>query len=153
MTLSEATGEVERFRKSPWKFQQTFRTPLNDLPRFVAAILSAFPLQKGSLVIEQVVFEPKHLLDLLASRSIPAQQCQNVIVTAVNDEEVAALLEAALGDWVDFLFAPIPDPFAIYADHDEYTTFFANSGANLNRMTAALNSAGFKMVPDYTRSL
>jgi hypothetical protein len=44
-----------------------------------------------------------------------------------SDKEIAPLLEAALGDWVDFLFVPVPKPFAIYADHDDYITLYANS--------------------------
>jgi len=76
MTLSEAAGEIKRFRKRSWKFQQTFKTPLEELQTFVAIILATLPLKQGSLTIEQVVFEPKHLLGLLASSSIPAQHCQ-----------------------------------------------------------------------------
>ena len=53
----------KRFRKTPWKFQQTFKTPLKDLPNFVATILSRCPQRKGaSITIDTVVFEPKHLI-------------------------------------------------------------------------------------------
>lgn len=61
------------------------------------------------------------------------------------------MLEAALGDWVDFVFVPVPKPFVIYADHDEYTTFYANTKSNLNRVAQALIAAGFEKVLDYER--
>lgn len=63
------------------------------------------------------------------------------------------LLEAALGDWVNFTFVPKPKPFVIYADHDEYTTFYANTKSNLNGVVQALSGAGFEKVPDYQRIL
>jgi hypothetical protein len=66
-------------------------------------------------------------------------------------EEVEELLIAALGDWVDFLFVPSPKPFVIYADHDEFITFYANTKSNLNRVGTALLARGFKVVEDYTR--
>ena len=39
---------------------------------------------------------------------------------------------------MDFWFIPTPEAFVIYADHDEYTTFFANSNANLNGVVEPL---------------
>jgi len=153
MTLSEAAGEIKRFRRRSWKFQRTFETPLKNLRSFVTTILATSPLKQGRTTVEQVVFEPKHLLDLLASRSIPAQHCRSVTLTTTDKSEIAPLLEAALGDWVDFLFVPVPTSFVIYADHDEYITFFANSRSNLNRVISALEAKGFKNVPNYIRNL
>ncbi len=153
MTLSEAAGEVKRFRRRSWKFQQTFKTSLKDLRSFVTTILATSVLKQGSATVEQVVFKPKHLLDLLASRSIPAQHCQSVTLTTTDKSEIAPLLEAALGDWADFLFVPVPASFVIYADHDEYVTFFANSRSSLNRVVSALTAKGFKDVPNYIRNL
>jgi hypothetical protein len=48
---------------------------------------------------------------------------------------------------------PAPKPFVIYADHDEYTTFFANTKSNLNRVAQPLTAGGFVSVPDYERQL
>jgi hypothetical protein len=134
MKLSKARGEVYHFRESPLPFQSTFETPLKDLPHFVSTILSPFRLEKARVTIDKVVFEPKHLLKLLASHSIPA-----------------ALLEAALSDWVDFLFVPAPEQFVLYADHDEWTTFFAGSESELASITSAMSNGGFKMIADYKR--
>ncbi len=108
--------------------QKTFETPSKDLKRFVATIFSAHEtLQDGSVTIEQVVFEPKHLNAVLAKHLLPAQFGRDCLLSASGRAEAAELLEAALEDWIDFIFVPTPKPFVIYADHDEYTTFFANT--------------------------
>lgn len=151
MKLSETTDEVERFRAVSWKFQRTFLTPLKNLPHFVATFLSPFTLDQCSVTIEQVVFEPTNLLQLLTSHSITVRNCCGVTLTAMGQNEIAALLEAALGDWVDFNFVPTPESFAIFADHDEFTTFFSSSHSTLTLLTAALHANGFKEIPDYTR--
>jgi hypothetical protein len=41
----------------------------------------------------------------------------------------------------------------IYADHDEYATFYANTRSNLNRISEALTLQGFEKIAEYTRSL
>jgi hypothetical protein len=63
------------------------------------------------------------------------------------------LLLAVFSDWVDFIFVPEPKSFGIYADHDEFTTFFAHTRSNLNRVVKPLAEGGFKMIPDYERRL
>jgi hypothetical protein len=65
MTLSETSASSSKFRKAPPEFQQTFVTSTQDFKRFVATIVSAGQLQAGCLTIEQVVFEPTHLIALL----------------------------------------------------------------------------------------
>lgn len=61
------------------------------------------------------------------------------------------LLKAALSDWVDFWYVPTPRVFMIYADHDEYSTFFADTKSSLNRVALPLLEARFKEVRDYQR--
>jgi len=154
MTLSEAPGALKRFRRTPWRFQKTFETPPKDLQRFVATIFSAHEsLQDGTVTIEQVVFEPKHLNSVLTKHSLPAQFGRDCSLSASGREEAAELLEAALADGIDFIFVPAPKPFVIYADHDEYTTFYANTKSNLNPIVEALSKQGFKLVEDYERDL
>jgi hypothetical protein len=97
------------------------------------------------------VFQPKHLTELGAKYSISMDLRKDTTIDAPNKAESEALLLAALSDWVDFAFVPNPKPFIIYADHDEYTTFFANTKANLNRVLTRLGERGFKAVTDYTR--
>lgn len=156
MKLSETSDEIEQFRKKPFGHQRTFKTPLKDLPRFVATFLSPFKLQSGVATIGLVVFEPKNLLALLARHSlspesVPAKYFMHVTIAATAQEEVAPLLEAALGDRVDFTFVPSPLRFAIFADHDEYTTFFSNQEVDLSVLASTLLDNGFTEISGYTR--
>jgi hypothetical protein len=105
------------------------------------------------MTIDQVIFEPKNLINLLAMHSLPPQYGRDVAITADGKREAEGLLEAVLGDWVDFVFIPVPKPFVIYADHDEYITFYANTKSNLNRVAQLLTTAGFDSVRDYERRL
>jgi hypothetical protein len=153
MTVAEAPGAVKQFRKKAWKFQQTFQTPLNNLQAFVKIIVEVQGIQGGSLTIDQVVFEPKHLIRLLGSHSLSARYQRGLSISAHGQQELLALLEAALSDSVDFVFVPEPRPTAIFADHDEFTTFFANTRSNLNRVVTELSERGFKTIRDYERHL
>ncbi|HVP42115.1 MAG TPA: hypothetical protein VMS96_01710 [Terriglobales bacterium] len=152
MMWSEAPGTINKFGRTAWKFQQTFLTPLKDVRRFVETIASAMkPVEKASLTVDTWVFEPKHLDALLAGYDLSPQYRRDSTVTASGKKEVEELLYAALSDWVDFLFVPQPKPFVIYADHDEYTTFYAQIRSNLNRVTKPLSENGFKLVSGYVR--
>jgi hypothetical protein len=143
---------LETFRGNPWEFQQTFETPLDDLPSFVKTIVSAAnPIQATSLTIDQAVFEPRNLIGMLANYSFPPQYQHGLCLTAAGQKEVEELLSIVLSDWIDFLFVPEPQSFAIYADHDEYTTFYARTPAKLNLIAAALTEQGFKSKPLYKR--
>jgi hypothetical protein len=154
MNITAEPGTLKKFRRPAWKCQQTLLTPKNDLQTFVAAIVSANEKTKsGCVTIEQVVFEPTNLLKLLASHSIPPRYARGISLTAAGQQEIETLLHAVLGDWIDFIFFPEPRSFAIYADHDEYTTFFAHTRSNLNQVVKTLADKGFKVVPDYERRL
>lgn len=153
MTLSETPGAVKQFRKKAWRFQQTFATPLKNLQAFVTTIVSCSELRGGGLTIDRAIFEPRNLIRLLGKHSIPPHYGYGASITADNRAEVVELLEAALGDPVDFIFTPVPKPIVIFADHDEYTTFFANSHSSLSRVVTALNVQGFKEIRDYERQL
>jgi len=148
----ESPGDVKRFRGTSWRFQATFETPLDSLEGFVGAIVSAVPrLDGASIAIDNYVFEPKHLAALLSAQSLSATLKHDCRITAVNASEVTATLRAALSDWVDFTFTPVPRSFVLYADHDEYITFFASSKSNLNRVMIPLIEKGFRQVRDYER--
>ena len=154
MKLIENPAGLKRFRRTAGKFQPTFETPLKDLKRFVSTAGQAAGLwRSASLTIELVVFDPTHLIDLLNANSIPPRCQRGVSIIAAEQEEIEALLEAALGDWVDFSFVPEPKSFAIYADHDEFTTFFAQNRSSLNRVVQALSGQGFKLEKEYRREL
>jgi hypothetical protein len=109
-------------------------------------------MKSGCFTIEQAVFEPTHLIKLLADHSIPPRYECGVRFTTEGQKETQLLLHAILSDWIDFIFVPEPKSFAMYGDHDEYTTFFAHSRSNLNRVVHAL-SGEFRMVSDYERRL
>lgn len=152
MLVSQNNGAMKKFRRTPWRFQQTFVTPLKELPAFTAAIVGSVPdLTAATVVIDQVVFPAKALDALLSQRQLSLELLCDASITAEMAEEVQSLLVAAFSDWVDFLFTPSPKPFVIYADHDEYATFFASSRSHLNAVATALVAGGFKSVENYTR--
>ena len=97
------------------------------------------------------MFEPEHLLDILTRHSLPHQYQKGTAVVAEGQQESEELLHAAFSDTMDFLFVPTPKPFVIYADHDEFTTFYANTRSNLNRVSDALLTQGFEEVSGYQR--
>ncbi len=151
MELQKASDEIARLRTNPWEFQRTYLTPLEDLKNFVGAIVRALPANEGTITIDSVVFEPKNLLDLLSEHNIPLETCRDISIKASGQSEVVALLEAAMGDWLDFLFLPAAKSFAVYVDHDEYTTFFADDEFEMRNLTALLAERQYKLIPDYER--
>jgi hypothetical protein len=153
MNVSDNPSALNQIRKTPWKFQQTFQTPLDNLQAFVAAILLTASPETACITIDQVVFKPKHWIDLLTRYSLPPRYGKGVSITAVGREQVEELLHTAFIDWFDFLFVPTPKPFVIYADHDEYATFYANTRSNLNRVVEALSAKGFEKIAEYRRQL
>jgi len=153
MKVFDSPGALKQLRKSPWRFQKTFKTPLRRLDPFVAVIVQTGAPETAYITIDQVVFEPKHWIDLLARYSLPSRYGKGISVTAAGQREIGELLHAAFADWVDFLFVPSPKPFVIYADHDEYTTFYANTRSNLNRIVQPLLSQGFDVIAEYARQL
>jgi hypothetical protein len=154
MLASQAAGAMKKFRRTPWRFQQTFVTPLKQVPAFTAAIVGSISdVATATVVIDQVVFPAKPLETLLEQRQLSLTLDRDTLITAETPDEVQPLLSAAFSDWVDFLFTPSPKPFVIYADHDEYATFFASSRSNLNSVATALLNGGFKAVDNYTREV
>jgi hypothetical protein len=152
ITLSHTPGVIRRFRRTRWKFQHTFHTPLQNLAPFVSTIISALEsIRGGTVTIEQVIpFESRHLSPLLERHGIPSPYYdRDWSIEATGRDEAESLLHAALGDWLDFIFVPDPAPFTIYADHDEYAT---HTRSNLNRVVQPLDRSGFKRV-EYQRDL
>jgi hypothetical protein len=153
LTGSESTELLESFRRNPWEYQQTFETPLKDLQSFVEVIVSAGgEMRTGSLAIDQVVFEPKRLIAILTHNSIPLLSKRGLCLAVVGQQEIEELLRTVLSEWIDFLFIPGPPSFAIYADHDEYTTFYAHDRISPDRMARVLSDRGFKQVTNYERT-
>ena len=111
MKLLHAPGAIKRFRRTPWRFQTTFVTPLKNLDPFVTAITTAHaPFASACLTLDTVVFEPKNLLQLLPVHSLAPEHGRDWTLTAEGLTEVQALLKSALSDWTDFAFVPSPKP-------------------------------------------
>jgi hypothetical protein len=87
----------------------------------------------------------------MAANSIKVENFWALNLEAHGEKETAELLEAALGDWVDFVFLPVPESIAIYADHDEYVTFYAKDESLLSTLKLELIRAGFKPIEAYER--
>lgn len=152
MTKSEGTERLEKFRANPWEFQLTFETPLKSLQPFVRTILGAVPpLTAASVTVDLVVFEPRSLINMLASQSIAQTYERGLCLTAIDREEIEELLCVMLSEWIDFLFLPEPPTVAIYADHDEFTTFYAHTGSTLDRIAQSLLTQHFKIEENYLR--
>ena len=152
MTLSKTPGQIKKFCRTPWKFQTTFGTPLKNLDSFVSTILAdEAGYRQGTVTIDSVVFEPKNLKSFLTANSLPPEYGHDWSITVEGLNQVRQLLRTTLLDWVDFVFVPTPKPFVIYADHDEFTTFYANTKSNLNRVVQPLLANGFKHIADYQR--
>ncbi len=149
--ISQPTNVVQQFRNNPWRYQQTFLTPLKDLSRFVSSFLALYSFEKAEISTDQVVFEPRNVIKLFESHSLHVENPYNFTVVANGQHDIAELLEAVLGNWMDFVFVPSPQHLAIYADHDEYTTFYTPTEDGLQLLTTTLKEAGFKAVVNYTR--
>lgn len=154
MKVSDTSSALKQLRRTGWKFQRTFKTPVKNLQPFVATIISAGQsFHTACITIDQAVFEPKHWIDQLIRHSLPPRYQKGTSVTAVGQPEIHELLHAVLSDCVDFLFVPAPKTFVIYVDHDEYATFYANNRSNLNRVAEPLLTQGFEEVSGYQRRL
>ena len=152
MTTCEAVEALEQFCRSPWEFQQTFETPLKNLQPFVKTIVSVGErVESASLTIDQVVFEPRTLIQMLSKYSILPPYERGLCLTATDRPEIEGLLHVVLSEWIDFLFVPEPQSFAIYADHDEFLTLYTRSRVDLDRVVGPLSDQGFKMVANWER--
>jgi hypothetical protein len=154
-TLSHNSGTLAKFSRKAWKFQRTIRTPLTNLEPFVAEIISALmPIEKGIIAIDGYVFEPKNLRKLLSAYPQSMNLTHGWSIESITTQSIRELLLATFKDWIDFAFIPAPQqPFVIYADHDEYTTFYAMTKSNLNQVVHSLLARGFTQVKDFERSL
>src|SRR5688572_26511077 len=126
MTISNTPGAIKKFKRATWSCQTTFVTPLKKLDVFVPAIFSHLvPIREASVIIDGFAFEPKNLLGLMTRNMLSEKLQRDTSLTVVDPHKVKELLRTALSDWLDFAFVPVLKLFVIYADHDEYVTFFA----------------------------
>jgi hypothetical protein len=149
--LQSIPGTIHLFRTNPWPHQKTLVTPRDNMSAFLSTLLTAFPVERGVASTDQVVFEPDSVLGLLNSRNIEVENHWCFCIEASETDDVSASLDAMLNDWIDFVFVPSPETFAIYADHDEYLTLYAPSAEELLRLIAELELRRFSFVADYVR--
>lgn len=157
METWETPGASQRLRRALGRprayFQQTFRTPVRQQLRvFSAAVVSAHsPIESARVILEQIVFTPKHLEELLAAHHLPVTCGRDWTITAAGQEEVASLLVAAWSDAIDFYFTPTPKQYHLFADHDEYTTIFGATKGQVAKVATALANAEFSRIDGYVR--
>lgn len=154
MNISSTPGVIKKFGRTPWKFQATFVTPSKKLDSFVETIVSANEqMESGTVTIDSIVHDLEKLSVFLNGHLQSKDIQRDFSFVAEGTERVKELLIAAFSDWINFLFIPMPKPFVIYADHDEFATFYANTKSNLNSVVEPLLEKRFKQVINWRRQL
>jgi hypothetical protein len=142
----------EHCRRREWKHQTTCVTPLKRLPWYSAALVDQLrPFDHALLIIDQVVFDVPPELDALrlaAGEQRPVHEAPGHAFE--NDSEgFRAALEAALSGWIDLRALFSPSANALWADHDEYTTFFSESSGKIADVRRVLSEGHVELV-EYT---
>lgn len=156
ITVEHTPGALKKFRRTPWRFQQTVEWPNNtnnteDRAKFVETIFEANgQISEGTVVIDEVVFNATETNKVCANVSADVLG-RDWAITCSSQEEMKRLLMAVFHDGMDFIYAPNPKPFVFYADHDDWITFYANTKSNLNMICQPLEAAGFKMIENWQR--
>lgn len=151
MKVTLTRGTLKKFRRTPWRFQQTVARPdADDLDRFVSIITAHGNLESGTVTIDAVVFNTEQLTTLCPTGSTFTHDTS---ILAQSADEMRALLAVTFGDGPDFICIPTPKPFVFYADHHNWITFYANTKSNLNLVIKPLAAHGYKLVQDWKREL
>ena len=151
MTVTPSPGSLKKFRRTPWRFQQTIERPkASELQHFVSTIFQGHDIGAGTITIDEVVFKAERLASLCPAGSTLTHDSS---ISAESSEELHALLVAAFWDGPDFICIPAPKPFVFYADHDDWVTFYANTKSHLNHVIEPLASHGYKLVQNWQREL
>jgi len=87
MEVADSPSALKQFRRTPWKFQRTFQTPIKDLQRFATTIMSMNQLLNARITIESAIFEPKHWIELLSRYSLPHRYARGTSVTATGQQD------------------------------------------------------------------
>jgi len=146
-------GALKHMRLRAGEHQATFAVPPARAGQFASALLGGGAGAAGArLVVDAVVFPPRHLRTALGHGEEDGWLDAETVVEA-DAGEAASLLTAALQDWTDFWFVPIPGGFLLYGDHDEYSTVFGHRRGAVSRVAEALHAAGFDEIDGYEREL
>ena len=153
LTLDECEEWRDKHcRRREWKCQTTCITPLKRLPWYTAVLVEQLrPFDRALLVIDQVVFDVPPVLKKLRRHAGERRSVHDAPGHAFENEVEAfrAVLKAALSDWVDLRALFSPSDHALWADHDEYTTFFSESSGKIAEVRRVLGEAGVQLT-DYT---
>jgi len=152
MTVTPNPGALKKFRRTPWRFQQTVERGQPDgIDRLLALIIQSHKdISGGTVTIDEVVFNTERLASVCPAGTAFTHDCA---LTAQSPEELHALLAAALWDGPDFICLPSPKPFVFYADHHDLITFFANTKSHLNHVIEPLVLHGYRLVQNWEREL
>src|SRR5688572_13418539 len=97
MTVFSSSGTLKKFRRIPWRFQQTIeRPPAADLEKFVSTLFSAHhKITTAIVTIDEIVFNSDRLAALCPAGSTLSHDTS---ISADSFEEVQDLLVAAFMD-------------------------------------------------------
>lgn len=145
MIVTPTSGALKKFRRTPWRFQQTIERGRPDgIDQLLSLIIRSHQdISGGTVTIDEIVFDTERLGSVCPAHTTIAHDCS---VTAQSPEELHTLLAAALWDGPDFLCVPSPKPFVFYADHHDRITFYANTKSHLNHVIEPLASHGYKLI-------
>jgi hypothetical protein len=143
-------GALTHMRVRAGEHQVTFAVPPARASQFADALLGGGAGAAGArLVVDAVVYPPKHLQTALGHDPEAWLDAETVVEAEAGEAD--ALLIAALQDWTDFWFVPIPGGFLLYGDNHEHATIFAHRADVIARAADALRAAGFSDRDDYVR--
>ena len=147
--LAPASAQLDR---QLWPYECTFETPYRDPTQFVETAFSMFPvITAAEVTIHQVVFEPRTPAPLTLSPRSWSEMQENTVLRADTGESSRALVISCLSEWFDFTFCPGSENFTVYADHDEFCTFYTRGRAEMRKLINALVAGGFRFVDGYRR--
>jgi len=125
---------------------------LKRLPWFTKTLVEQLqPFDHALLIVDQCVMDlPPALINLrqAAGERRPVHEAPGHSFDD-DPEGFRSVLEAALSGWIDLRALFSPPHFALSADHDEYTTFFAQSSGQRDELGSVLSKGGVKLV-EYT---
>jgi hypothetical protein len=147
--VESTPGEAKKLRRKAGDAQVTFAVTRADAMAFAAALLSGDQsCERATLVVQETSGALYHVGPLIAHPPLEPLP-RDTTIAATGPEAAAALLAAAVSDYVDFWFAPTPGALLVYADNDGYATVFAHRQGPVSRAGERLQAAGLSEVTGY----
>jgi hypothetical protein len=137
---------LSKFRRTSWKFQQTFAPDGERYEKLLPAVIKSLgEAETATVTIAEVNTGTPFLSALVGLSGESTTLERGTSIVAECRDEIAPLLDAALRDGNNFLFVPAPKPFVMYED-DGFATFFANNRSSLNLIAKPLETLGVKLI-------